>query len=287
VTEHGKRWIRLAGVVVGLALVAGAIVVLWQRREQVTHAMDALASPSPWLLALLLLSIVGNLALTSIMFHQLASRYGKVGAVEMQALIAASALANYLPLRPGLFGRMAYHATVNRIAARHSVLTIMQAVGLTACGAALLLLMLLLAQQLGGPSLWWMLPLPAVVLGALALMGDVRRVRPWCVAGLARYLDLLLWAARYAIAFALIGVPIELSGAVAFACVGTLATMVPLSASGLGLREWAVGLLAAQLAAAPLEMGITAELVNRAAEIVVVTIAGLAGATWLARRSSN
>jgi len=285
VTAGAKRWIRLAGVVIGLALLASAILVLWQRRDQVSDALEALANPSPMLIALLLLSVLGNLLLTGVMFHQLMNRYGKVGHLEMQALISASALANYLPFRPGLFGRVAYHAAVNNIPARQSLLTILQAVGLTAAGAVMLLVFLLIAQQFGAWLLWWLLPIPAVVLGGRLVIGGSEHAQRWCGAALARYLDLLLWSARYAIAFTLIGEPIDLSAALAFACVGTLATMIPLSSNGLGLREWAIGLLAAQLATAPLEMGITAELVNRAAEIVVIVIAGCWGTAWLLKRS--
>lgn len=284
-TAGAKRWIRLAGVVIGLALLASAILVLWQRRDQVSDALEALANPSPMLIALLLLSVLGNLLLTGVMFHQLMNRYGKVGHLEMQALISASALANYLPFRPGLFGRVAYHAAVNNIPARQSLLTILQAVGLTAAGAVMLLVFLLIAQQFGAWLLWWLLPIPAVVLGGRLVIGGSEHAQRWCGAALARYLDLLLWSARYAIAFTLIGEPIDLSAALAFACVGTLATMIPLSSNGLGLREWAIGLLAAQLATAPLEMGITAELVNRAAEIVVIVIAGCWGTAWLLKRS--
>lgn len=279
-----KRWIRLAGLIVGLALIASAVFVLWDRRAQVNDALDALSNPSPWLLALLPLCVFGNLALTSLMFHQLMRRYGNVRCAEMQALIAASALANYLPLRPGLFGRVAYHAAVNKIPAKHSLMTIVQAIALTGIGAGVLLLILLVANLAPAVPVWLLLCVPPVALlvSMIALRGSNHAL--WCGAGLARYGDLLLWIARYAIAFALIGAPIDLTGAVAFACVGTLATMIPLSSNGLGLREWAVGLLAAQFAANTLELGITAELVNRAAEILVIAIAGTIGAAWLARR---
>ncbi len=282
-TDRRTRVLRFVGAALGVLLLAAAVFVLLQRREDVRDALDAISTASPFLIALLPLCVVANLALTGAMFHQLANRYGKVAMFEMQALIAASALANYLPLRPGFLGRVAYHKAVNDIAARHSVLTIAQAAGMTALGA-MALLACALAAEAWPAMLAWMLPAPAIALLAIAMISGGGAARPWCLAGLARYLDLLVWTARYAIAFTLVGAPIELRSAVAFACVGTLATMVPLSSNGLGLREWAVGLLAAPLAAIPLETGMTAELVNRAAEVVVIVIAGLAGAAVLARR---
>ncbi len=72
-------------------------------------------------LGLLLGSVLANLLLTGLLFTVLISRYGNVGRVEMQALIATATLLNFLPLRPGLFGRIAYHRTFNAIPAAASV----------------------------------------------------------------------------------------------------------------------------------------------------------------------
>ena len=96
-----------------------------------------------------------------------------------------------------------------------------------------------------------------------------------------RLLELLLIAARYHAAFALIGSPIDTATATTLACVSMIASMVPFLSNGLGLREWAVGLLAPLLAACDMTQAMTADLVNRAAELIVVSIAGLAGLGWL------
>jgi hypothetical protein len=72
---------------------------------------------------------------------------------------------------------------------------------------------------------------------------------------------------------------------VGFACISVIATLVPLVSNGLGLREWAVGLLAPALAFHHVDLGITADLVNRAAELLVVVVAGVPATLWLTHRA--
>jgi hypothetical protein len=103
------------------------------------------------------------------------------------------------------------------------------------------------------------------------------------LAGAVRYVDLLLTAIRYVAAFSLLGLPIDARAAMGFACISALASMIPVFGSGLGVREWAVGLCSPILTANQLTLGLTADLLNRAAEIVVVAVAGLIGLAMLAR----
>ncbi len=70
-------------------------------------------------------------------------------------------------------------------------------------------------------------------------------------------------------------------------CVSVVAMLVPFVSNGLGIREWAIGLFAPFLGDSTLEIGLTAELVNRAAEIVVVVVAGVAAIVWLRCRRSR
>ena len=102
------------------------------------------------------------------------------------------------------------------------------------------------------------------------------------LAGLIRYVEVFVWAARYYAAFKLIDYTISIESALAFACISMIATLVPFFSNGLGLREWAIGLAAQLLTEYQLEHGITAELVNRAGELIVVLIVGLVGIAWLA-----
>ncbi len=63
--------------------------------------------------------------------------------------------------------------------------------------------------------------------------------------------------------------------------------LVPTGGNGLGVREWAIGLAAPLLTDYQIELGLTADLVNRAAELVVIVVAGLASITWLGRRGKR
>ncbi len=276
-------WTRRAGLAIGAALLVAAAVMLLLQRDVVHQAAQAIAGqPRSHLLIFLTIlcgTMAANLLLSGAMFHLLTSRYGKVGWWEMQALIASTMLANYLPMRPGLFGRVAYHKAVNQIAVGDSVRVILQATGMSVLTAGYLSVTVLLALSLS-LNPWWVapLPLPALVLGSIVSS----RLRSLLLAAALRYAEVLLSALRYYAAFALIGAPINAAGALAFACIGVIATMVPLVSNGLGLREWGVGLVAPLLTSYHMALGITADLLMRAAELLVVAAAGLIGFAYLA-----
>jgi len=229
---------------------------------------------------LLVLAVVANLVLSAAFLRVLLIRYGCVGRVEMQAVVAAATLVNYLPLRPGLFARVAYHRAVNDIRARDTAKTVVQAAIISSGIAMSLAIGCSVAMSVDLP-LWIVVVPPIPALAAGLLRADWR---PWCLAILIRYVEILVWSVRYHAAFVLLGAPIDPTAALAFACVGAIANLVPFVSNGLGLREWAVGLLAPALAGTTLEIGVTAELVNRAVEMIVVGAAGLVAMIWLSRR---
>jgi hypothetical protein len=133
--------------------------------------------------------------------------------------------------------------------------------------------------------LWAGALLPGAALAAVAAYPGHAGARRLSLAALVRYAELFVWAVRYHAAFALIGAPIGWGAALALACVGMAAMLVPLVGNGLGVREWAIGLVSSRIAGGVLELGLTADLVNRAAELAVITALGLAGAGWLTRRA--
>jgi uncharacterized membrane protein YbhN (UPF0104 family) len=272
------RTLKRIGMVVGLLLVAAAIVAVWHERATVTDALNAIRKPNPWVATTLLCGVAANVVLSGFMFSVLMSRYGRVGILEMQALLASATLLNFLPMRPGLFGRIAYHRAVNNIRAVNSAKTIVQASVISVVLTAYLAADVAVAMWLD-VSIWWgmILPVPVTLFGGL-LPGQ----RIWMLATFVRYIEVLVWALRYWASFKLIGFEIDLTTALAFACISMISTMLPFVSNGLGLREWGIGFAAKWLTEKTIKHGITAELVNRCAEIMVVCLLGLIGLSWLA-----
>ena len=282
-TARSRVWLRWLAFVAAASLLAAAVAVAWGQREVTGRVLEAVGHPSGVVVAALLGSVAANIILSGFMFSLLISRYGKVGVVEMQAVIAAATLANFVPLRPGLWGRIAYHQAIHRIPAIDSAKTVGQAVVLSVLVAAYLAAAVLVFSRLAFP-LWpaVLLPVPVLAVGGLWRPGRV-----WLWAGLMRYLDVLVWAARYHAAFALIDAPVGAEAVLAFACVSVMTMLVPFVGNGLGLREWAIGVAALWLTPYVLELGLTAELVNRAAELIVVVALGSASMVWLMKRGTK
>ncbi|MCH7798328.1 MAG: hypothetical protein IID28_07755 [Planctomycetes bacterium] len=278
-------YVRWLGLGLGVILLAAAVAMVVTRREIFGSAVAAIRHPAAGDVALLLGTILANVVLTGLVFSVLMSRYGRVGVLEMQALIAAAALANFLPLRPGLFGRAAYHKALNDIPIAATFKVTLVAMALSVTIAAYLALALFAAGHTT-IQLWVMVAVPVPVLAAAAVR---RRSRGVVVAGLFRYVEVLLLAVRYHAAFALIGSPIEHASALTISCVSLVATLVPLSGNGLGLREWAVGIAAPLVTPWVVEMGLAADLLNRAAEVLLVVPLGVGALAWLGwrRRSTR
>ncbi len=279
-TPPYARWVGLA---FGVVLVVAAVATVVTQREKIGTAFAAIRHPDAVDVVVLFGTVFANIVLTGLMFSVLMSRHGRVGLVEMQALIAAAALANYLPLRPGLFGRAAYHKAFNDIAVGATVKVTLVALAISVAIAAYLAIALFIA---GGA----LIPLWVVVGGAVPALVTVALVpasRRIGAAALIRYVEVLLLAIRYQAAFALIGSPIDPAVALTISCVAVVVTLIPLTGNGLGLREWAVGIAALQLTDYVLELGLAADLVNRTAEALFVAVVGLGSFAWLASRSGR
>ncbi|MFN0131013.1 MAG: hypothetical protein ACKVW3_00520 [Phycisphaerales bacterium] len=280
---------RVAGFVIGTALLLAAGWAVWRGGGSIRVAWAA-ASSRPALIPLAIMLPLANWVVVSLSFWVLMRRHGRVGAGEMTLLIGAAWLLNYLPLRAGMVGRVAYHKAVNRIAVGDSVRVMV--INL-ACGAAATGLTLGLAVVLAraSASAWvWGVALGAPAAGLVA-WGAAGGWRGWLPSVLLlRYADVLIWVARYWVVFRLTGTPIDLPAAAAVTAACQVALAVPIVGNGLGVREWAVGLTAAALPAAlvvsPMTttQGLTADLANRAAELVVALPVGIVSAVLLARR---
>lgn len=280
--------LRRAGLIAGVLLLSAALVMVWRKHEIITGALESIQQLSTVRLicypAILTGSVAISIVLSGAVFSLLISRYGKVGVLEMQALMAASTLLNFVPLSPGLFGRIAYHRAVHDISAINSAKTVLQATVLSAVATLYVAGATFLSLRLDW-SIWplALAPIPALAAVGVAVLtvNSFRPIRIWPWAGLFRYLEVIATAGRYYAAFALIGSPIAPSSALALACVSMVARLVPFFSNGLGLREWAIGLLSPLLAEHQVGLGITADLLNRAAELLVVLALGLAGIAWL------
>lgn len=279
---RAPRWLRIAGLVVGVAFLAAAVFTAYRSRADFDAALASLRDPPPLATALVLASVAVGLFLSGWLFHELTKRFGSVPFWEMQCLIAAASLANYLPLKPGFVGRIAYLSARHGIRATDSVRTIVEAIGISALVCAGFLVALVSLRALGIDGGW-------ALVAPLAL-APVALAKPswWLARALViRQCEIALWTLRYWAVFRLVGAPIGLDTAVVLAGVSVIATLVPFVSNGLGIREWAVGLLAPLIAHDPVStsQAIVAELVHRVAELAVITPLGLLAFAMLARLS--
>lgn len=275
-----RRFARLAGAATAAVLLGLAAWSVVAARTQLAAAFEALRDPPPLLVAAVLASVAAGLLLTGLLFGMLMRRFARVPSLEMQALLAATALLNFLPLKPGLLGRVAWHRLRHGVAVRDSVRTLVEAMLLSLAVLSSFLACVPIARGAGLHPVW-ALALPAVVAVGL----PSARLRLPVQAFLVRQLELALWTLRYWAVFRLIGAPIPLDAAIVLGGASALATLVPFVPNGLGVREWVTGLLAPAVATETVTTGqaLLAELVLRAAEVAVLLPAGLAAMAYLAR----
>jgi len=295
-----SRWPKLVAFVVGAGLAALAVRTCIREQNVLADALARLLQEPPTRLLLIAALPLLGLVLTSEVFRLITCRFGRVERSEMLALISAGTLLNYLPLWPGLLGRLAYHRTVNKISVRSSAVAMIWANVLAAVASvSVLLLVLACSLAVGGDHLLFVVAAAAPV-GLLALAAAYARARPpapdpqvWrLILALAiRFAELNVWAARYLVCFGLMGVPVSWGGALAIAGVTGVTSLVPLTGNSLGVREWVVGLAAPLLPAALLQQhGLTtplalgADLLNRGIELTIALPCGLIGAAIIARR---
>lgn len=275
----------IAGFVVGAALLAAAVWAAYSQEHTLLEGLRAAREARWWLVGLALGLPLVNLLVVSVGFWLLNNRHGRVRLDEMIALIASAWLFNFLPMRPGMFGRIAYHKRYNGIPLKASARVLIESLVLGAAGLAWLVVVTLTLGAASVTFAWaWISAAALPVAAGLVAWGILRHgtARMYAGAFAMKYADMLLWAVRYWAVFAMIGRPIGPREAVAVAVVSQVALLVPLAGNGLGLREWAVGLLTAALPAwfalddgDAAGTGLTADLVNRAAEIAVAVPVGL------------
>lgn len=296
-------WARarvLIGSIVGLSLFVAALIVLAKEGVKLADVWARLrATPTPLLLLACTLPLANWLTMCAcfwVLMRRDATRAAPAAprpltSASMVPILGLTWLLNYLPMRPGLFGRLAFHRAVNGIPLGASIQAVVanliagaSAIALTAIAVALA------ASALVPHSNAWII-IPAIPTLALLFISRFAsaRVQPLLLATAIRQADLFIWAARYLVVFAIIHEPITLPAALAAAAASQAVSVIPFSGNGLGLREWVVGLLMPVLPAALLassltrEHALTADVLNRAAETLAVLPVGLVSALIITR----
>lgn len=281
-----NRALRLAGFVVGVAALVAAIIAvrgnLGPLRETVEKGIDA----SVWvpLLALPLVSLL----LTAKVFQLLTNaRLGagrRLSFGEMLELIGASWLLNFLPLSPGLFGRVAYQKSRHGIPLKDSAAVVVESIVLSWLAVAVVVPMAFVSG-----SVVYLLCAVLVLAGIVCVVA-VQRFGLHSI-GAARaftfflkLLDQACWAGRYYVVFRALGWHPTAAEACLIAAVAQVAMLVPFIGNGLGIREWVVGLVAVGLpgwfrgsdgAGTTLSNTLSADLLNRAFEMVLAVPIGI------------
>ena len=293
------------GAVCGAALFGVACWAVFSQRATLQSSFTAIGEAHPLWIVLLLALPLANVFFTSATFGVLTNRYGKVPLWEMNLLMLSAGLLNYLPLRPGLVGRVAYHRQVHGIRATDSAKVVLISIGCSSIGLAGVLVGAMGVAGLGlrgTPFAWPLAIAPGaaclVVGGILRAGGGHEKWWRFLVAAGWRTGDMLVWTARYWLVFFLVGQTVTWFEAALLTVVSQAAMMVPLFGNGLGLREWAIGASVGGIVHRPsdgidsgsdlMDMaapGLTADLVNRAAELIVLAPLGAVAGVMLARRT--
>lgn len=285
-----RAWRRLIGFIVGVLLIGAAVFVLASNQEDLNGAIDSAKHAPVWIGVLAVLLPLGNAGLVSCSFWTLMRRFGRVPLGDMLALICSAWLLNYLPMRPGLIGRLAFHKLVHGVSFKSSVAVSVALALMTGLAAAHML-----AVGIAMTESWALgvAVLVVSIVGVYALAGlaadrspagSVPR-RDLRIALLYRYGDMLVWSLRIWACFAIVGAELNIQAAILIAAAVQLAYLFPLTGAGLGVVEWAVGLVATLVVVdATPEIGIAASLINRVAELLVAVPAGLIGSAYIARR---
>ncbi|MDP6987724.1 MAG: hypothetical protein QGG74_06740 [Phycisphaerales bacterium] len=283
VVRTGRRWHRwrLAGAIVGVVLLAAAIWLVVSHANEAQRAWEALERPDPSMIAALLgltlLLIPVSAAAQSLMLRRTSGVAVELG--EMSALVSLATLLNMLPMWPGAIGRIGYHKVVHGVSPMQAGMAVV----------AVRLIGLVMGIVLLGAVLIW--PAEAVIVWLAMLVGLVAatiwsplRDAGWVV--IVKWIDLLLIAARYAVAFSLLGVDLDSANSGAMAGTSEIASSVPFVGGGPGLREWAIGWMTERLSSLPdaLVLGVMADLLVRIATLLVMLPCGIVAFRWLNRR---
>jgi hypothetical protein len=262
---------------------------IWNRRDDITKAIDSIEHPNPTTLFLLVITMILSQGFVSESFRQLLNRCGianegksPIKKTEMFWLVMVSGMLNWLPIRAGLIGRTLYHSKVNGISPAKSLRVLAESVVIIV-GMSGVALLMVVASDAFSLNIIYFVCAPILVSSAFLIRQSTRR---WSLAISCRYFDVLLSAARYWLIFDLMRFGITPETAILLAGAGSIASLLPLPTGGLGGREWIIGLVASWVTVFPsaIVLGLVADLVNRAVELVVMIPLGLTGQHFLRKK---
>lgn len=286
-TSQSKKVLRAVGFVIGVALLGAAIAAIVRSAPTLDQLRAVIARPDGWLIASAVAATCGNLVGASGMFYALVRSFGRIGFFEMGKLIAASSVLNYLPMRPGLVGRVVHQEVVNAIPMRRSVLSIVEAAVICAVTVLWLAIAVAMIRFTSARAVGAIIAALPIFCGLTFLLPEHLLWRRFLEAIFWRWIDLLSWAVRYAAVFAMLGVDLSPESAASAACIAAAANMIPFLGNGLGVREWAIGLAGPALATWTTDTGLAAELINRCLDLVVVVPLGFSVMPGIAKRIRN
>jgi len=298
--------LRVVGYIIAVGLLAASIWFALGSLSAEQWAVLRGADPA-LLLALFGAVIVSSLVLPGLQFWLATIPFvtsRPLGLWTMLSLNAASWLLNYTPFKAGLIGRISYlkylHG-VGLLAALVSNMLIFALFG-TACVITLFVtvwlrdfgpawfvacaLALLLASILLTVGFRSLVPSRVPLRGVLS-SGSLSSAAYLLISLLLQCVILFFNALRWWLVFRILGANIDLSNAWILAIVHMLASLIG-PANGLGLREWVVGMSGGLLLTGPgsafsLADGLAASLVDRAAEALVIVLAGVLSLIFLPR----
>jgi len=283
-------WRSWSAFALGVVLLVAAAYAVARSGADLRGPLETLGAAPLWLKALVVVSPLANLVCVMMCFHALQNRFGRVTVVEMGELIGSAWLLNHLPMRPGLIGRIGYHKRVHGIRVRDSVGTTVWSAALAAASNLVLVGVALAmpGSRDAAPWAWAGIPIawvsaPSALLltaGVCMPRGNARLI---VLAFAWRSLDVVAWYLRYGLAFSILGIGLSAPAIALISGVSQLVSLIPFTVSGIGFREWGVG-LSADLGGSATSAGIAADLLNRAAETVVVVPIGLWCSWRLSRR---
>lgn len=266
----------------GLLLLSGAAYFVYKSTNGLEGVWDSVKSAPWWMIVLIIISPMGNHLSVSMCLHSLQSRHGKIRVGEMFVLIGSAWMFNYLPMRAGLIGRIGYHKSINKIRIRDSLESSIWSGVLAGISNVILLGVAMVMTMIGEKWAITLLAVPVACFFVFALFMPTRNTTLLMRALAYRQIDVIVWLGRYWLAFEVLGLDMNIGDIAVVSAVSQLASLMPLTGSGVGFREWAVGLMASAGGHA-MGTAMAGDIINRAAETMIVVPVGLVCTAVVAR----